>query len=84
VVACGATETTTASRPRIRAREVQSFDVVVASGHYWDPYVPTPSGHFGGEILHARDYRTPERFANRRIVVVGGGQSFVGRSAEKP
>jgi PPOX class probable F420-dependent enzyme len=59
------------------------FDwLVVASGHYWDPVIPRLGGDFAGEILHVRDYRTPDRFAGRRVVVVGGSQSALDVVAE--
>jgi dimethylaniline monooxygenase (N-oxide forming) len=49
--------------------------VVVATGHDWCPRVPEHPGRFAGELLHAHDYRTPEAFAGRRVLVVGAGQS---------
>jgi dimethylaniline monooxygenase (N-oxide forming) len=48
---------------------------VVATGHDWCPSVPEHPGVFAGDVLHAHDYRTPERFAGRRVLVVGAGQS---------
>jgi dimethylaniline monooxygenase (N-oxide forming) len=63
--------------------EPRMFDaLVVASGHYWDPATPSLTGAFDGEILHARDYRTPDRFVNRSVVVVGAGQSALDIAAE--
>lgn len=63
--------------------EPQVFDaLVVATGHYWDPHIPRPPGGFDGEILHARDYRTPERFKHQRVLVVGAGQSALDIAAE--
>ncbi|QYC41731.1 putative oxidoreductase CzcO [Nonomuraea coxensis DSM 45129] len=51
--------------------------VVVANGHNWDPRMPEPGypGTFGGTQLHAHDYRTPEIFRDRRVLVVGMGNS---------
>ncbi|MFV1999453.1 MAG: flavin-containing monooxygenase [Acidimicrobiia bacterium] len=49
--------------------------VVVASGHHWDPNMPTHQGEFTGEILHAREYRTPDRFIGKNVVVVGLGNT---------
>jgi len=52
------------------------FDwLVVASGHYWEPAIPDLPGEFAGETMHVRDYREPERFAGKHVVVVGGAQS---------
>jgi cation diffusion facilitator CzcD-associated flavoprotein CzcO len=67
----------------VRGAAPRVFDaVVVASGHYWDAQVPQLAGGFAGDLLHARDYRTPERFAGRRVVVVGGAQSALDIVAE--
>ncbi|XRQ13646.1 SDR family NAD(P)-dependent oxidoreductase [Actinomadura welshii] len=54
------------------------FDaVVVANGHNWDPRWPDPAypGEFTGTQLHAHDYRTPDIFRDRRVLVVGMGNS---------
>jgi dimethylaniline monooxygenase (N-oxide forming) len=67
----------------VRGHDPQCFDAVaVAAGHYWDPNVPELPGLFDGSIIHARDYRTPERFADRSVLVVGGGQSALDIAAE--
>jgi hypothetical protein len=49
--------------------------VVVATGHNWNPRIPSPPGEFSGEEMHSRRYRSPEQFAGRRVLVVGGGNS---------
>jgi len=49
--------------------------VVVASGHHWLPRLPTLPGTFSGRTIHAHDYRSPEAFAGRRVLVVGMGNS---------
>ncbi|SFY49587.1 flavin-containing monooxygenase [Streptomyces sp. F-1] len=51
--------------------------VVVANGHNWLPRRPDPAypGHFAGVEMHAHDYRTPEVFRDRRVLVVGMGNS---------
>ncbi len=67
----------------VRDRQPQRFDaVVVASGHYWDPQIPELPGKFDGVAIHAREYRSPEPFADQRVVVVGGGQSALDIVAE--
>ena len=67
----------------VRDSEPEQFDaLVVAAGHYWDPEIPVLPGHFDGTIVHGRDYRTPDRFAGQRVVVVGGGQSALDIAAE--
>ena len=54
----------------------------MASGHYWDPEIPDVPGDFDGGLVHVRDYRTPDRFAGQRVVVVGGSQSALDIAAE--
>ncbi|MFI6942373.1 flavin-containing monooxygenase [Streptomyces sp. NPDC050418] len=51
--------------------------VVVANGHNWDPRWPDPGypGAFDGRQLHAHDYRSPDAFAGKRVLVVGMGNS---------
>jgi dimethylaniline monooxygenase (N-oxide forming) len=49
--------------------------VVVATGHDWCPRLPEPPESFSGETSHSHDYRTPDPFAGRRVLVVGAGQS---------
>jgi dimethylaniline monooxygenase (N-oxide forming) len=49
--------------------------VVVAIGPFWCPRLPTYPGDFEGTVSHAHAYRTPDRFAGRRVLVVGAGQS---------
>jgi len=52
------------------------FDaLVVASGHHHTPLLPRFEGSFEGEILHSHAYKVPEPFRDRRVVVVGAGNS---------
>jgi len=57
---------------------VELFDAVaVANGHNWDPRWPSPEypGEFAGAQMHAHDYRNPEPFRDRHVLVVGMGNS---------
>lgn len=56
--------------------------VIVANGHHWDPNIPDTEGPFEGRFLHAREYRTPEPFIGKRIVVVGAGNTAVDIASE--
>jgi hypothetical protein len=59
------------------------FDALVAAtGFLWDPALPEIPGEFSGETLHVRDYRAPEPFAGRRVLVVGAGQSALDIASE--
>ena len=63
------------------------FDaLVVASGHNWEPRWPDPPypGEFAGVQLHAHDYREPDVFQGRRVVVVGMGNRAMDIAVERP
>ncbi len=51
--------------------------VVIANGLADSPYTPNWPGMDGycGEILHSREYRNPARYAGKRVLVVGFGNS---------
>jgi putative flavoprotein involved in K+ transport len=53
--------------------------VVSAAGGFGSPYRPPLPGldSFAGTVLHASEYRRPEPFVGRRVVVVGAGNSAV-------
>ncbi|WP_405881045.1 ArsO family NAD(P)H-dependent flavin-containing monooxygenase [Streptomyces sp. NBC_01136] len=55
-----------------RARAVLS-----ATGTWWRPFLPAVPGRgvFGGMQLHTVEYRRPQDFVGRRVIVVGGGNS---------
>ncbi|MDE2394880.1 MAG: NAD(P)-binding domain-containing protein [Burkholderiales bacterium] len=54
------------------------FDaVVVASGHQGSPSHPDWKDQFTGEYLHSHAYRVPEPFRDKRVLVVGMGNSAV-------
>lgn len=51
--------------------------VISATGTWSKPFIPDYPGSqdFKGEILHSAFYRGPERFKDRHVIVVGGGNS---------
>jgi cation diffusion facilitator CzcD-associated flavoprotein CzcO len=55
---------------------VETFDaVLVATGHLTRPYEIPELACFGGEYLHAHNYKEPEPYVGKRICVVGIGNS---------
>ncbi|CAM1503313.1 Fc.00g080890.m01.CDS01 [Cosmosporella sp. VM-42] len=61
---------------------VEWFDaVVVASGHYWVPYIPAIEGleqfekSRPGSVLHSKHFRGRDLFKKKRVVVVGASVS---------
>lgn len=49
--------------------------VIVATGHLHLPRWPELPGMFAGEYLHAAAYRDPKPFLDRRICIIGFGNS---------
>ena len=49
--------------------------VVVANGHNWDPNWPEYPGRFDGVALHSAEYKTPDVLRDKRVLVVGAGNS---------
>ena len=62
--------------------------VVVANGHYNDPYIPTIVGieswneAYPGVISHSKFYDAPESFANKKVVIVGNSASGIDISVQ--
>jgi cation diffusion facilitator CzcD-associated flavoprotein CzcO len=63
-------------------RSLRYRTVLVASGHHWDPNWPDFPGEFGGPAIHAHDYKTPEGYEDRNVLVVGFGNSAVDIAVE--
>ncbi|MFJ5546835.1 flavin-containing monooxygenase [Streptomyces sp. NPDC093225] len=53
--------------------------VVAASGSFGSPHRPALPGigRYTGQVLHSADYRSPDSFAGRRVIVVGAGNTAV-------
>jgi cation diffusion facilitator CzcD-associated flavoprotein CzcO len=52
------------------------FDyLIVCSGHHREPFRPEYPGQFSGEVLHSTEYKRPDSFKDKRVLVVGGGNS---------
>jgi dimethylaniline monooxygenase (N-oxide forming) len=69
--------------------ETRRYDaLVVANGHHWDPRPPEPpfpgSERFEGLQLHSHEYtgEDPEFFRDRRVVVLGMGNSAMDIAVE--
>ncbi|MFI9547748.1 ArsO family NAD(P)H-dependent flavin-containing monooxygenase [Streptomyces sp. NPDC052016] len=50
---------------------------VISATGTWRPFLPAVpgGGDFAGQQLHTVEYRRPQDFAGRRVIVVGGGNS---------
>lgn len=67
--------------------EIHTFDgsiyysnsVISATGAFSNPYIPRIDGdnQFKGIILHSSQYKNVEEFRNKRLIVVGAGNSAI-------
>ena len=68
-------------RWRITSRHDQQeqtrlFDgVLIANGTLHHPHKPELPGQFDGELLHSSDYASPDIFLDKRVLVIGCGNS---------
>ncbi|XP_032429033.1 dimethylaniline monooxygenase [N-oxide-forming] 5-like [Xiphophorus hellerii] len=61
-------------------KEKHIFDaVMICIGHHCHPHLPLHDfpgiETFKGEYFHSRDYKTPEQWRNKKVVVIGIGNS---------
>ncbi|XP_028129195.1 uncharacterized protein LOC114325338 isoform X4 [Diabrotica virgifera virgifera] len=60
--------------------ETKTFDAIfVCIGNYSTPFIPKFPGieNFQGTIIHSHDYRKPDRYKNRKVLIVGAGPSGI-------
>ncbi|MHB1167741.1 MAG: flavin-containing monooxygenase [Longimicrobiales bacterium] len=62
---------------RVNGRSVEARAVILATGIIAEPVVPEIPGRdaFEGRVLHSVEYRRPDPFVGRRVLVVGVGNS---------
>ncbi|MEH6389091.1 MAG: NAD(P)-binding domain-containing protein [Pseudomonas profundi] len=57
-------------------QQARLFDgVLIANGTLHKPNMPALPGDFAGELMHSSDYRTPDVFKGKRVLIVGCGNS---------
>ena len=49
--------------------------LLVCNGHHWDPRIPEYPGEFTGQWMHSHDFKSNAGFENKRVLVIGGGNS---------
>lgn len=64
-------------RVRSRDREWEGRAVISATGTWSNPYIPVYPGIelFQGQQLHSAHYQSPDAFQQKRVLIVGGGNS---------
>jgi cation diffusion facilitator CzcD-associated flavoprotein CzcO len=62
---------------KTESKEYKSKTVISATGTFKHPFIPEVPNrkHFEGLQLHSAEYRTPEKFKNKKVVIVGEGNS---------
>ncbi len=49
--------------------------VLIANGTLSEPNMPQFEGAFDGEFIHSSQYRSPKQFTDKRVLVIGAGNS---------
>ncbi|MBU2981829.1 NAD(P)-binding domain-containing protein [Lentibacter algarum] len=49
--------------------------ILAANGTLSEPNMPAFEGKFSGELIHASEYRDPRQFADKRVLIIGAGNS---------
>ena len=56
--------------------EVRDFThLVAAPGTNWAPSKPVIPGSLAGSVIHSVDYKSPDQFKGKRVLIVGAGNS---------
>jgi dimethylaniline monooxygenase (N-oxide forming) len=56
--------------------QIERFkSIIVCNGHHWDPYRPELPGSFDGELIHSSEYEIPADYDQKRVLIVGAGNS---------
>ncbi len=49
--------------------------IMVCNGHHWSKRYPTYPGTFTGETIHSKEYKTQDQVKDKRVLVIGAGNS---------
>jgi len=49
--------------------------VIICNGHHWDRKYPDLPGRFTGEYIHAKEYKDPSQLTNKKVLIIGSGNS---------
>jgi dimethylaniline monooxygenase (N-oxide forming) len=61
-----------------KQKETGRYDaIIVCNGHYKDPFTPEISGadNFAGRVRHSHDYRSPDCYKDKKVLILGAGPS---------
>lgn len=49
--------------------------VILANGTLAEPNIPLFQGEFSGELMHTSEYKSPSQLSDRRVLIIGAGNS---------
>ncbi len=49
--------------------------VVVCNGHHWSKNYPKYAGNFNGESFHSKEYKSTDQIKDKKVLVIGAGNS---------
>ena len=56
--------------------------IIMCNGHHWDRRFPQFTGNFNGDIIHSKDYKNSSQLKDKKVLVIGGGNSACDIAAE--
>lgn len=57
-------------------KNIGEYDaLVVCNGHHHKPRYPDYPGEFTGELIHSHEFKSAKPFQDKRVLVIGGGNS---------
>jgi hypothetical protein len=56
--------------------------VIICNGHHWNMRFADLKGNFSGEYIHSKQYLAPSMLQDRRVLVIGAGNSAADISCE--
>lgn len=65
---------------KTKEKQIANYDaVIVCNGHYNDPFIPDIEGieDYSGTIRHSHEYRSPETYRDRIVLILGAGPSGI-------
>lgn len=70
-----ASEWTLTYRKKKKPKTIQVAGVLIANGTLHKPNLPQFAGQFSGQIMHSAEYKSSDVFADKRVLIVGAGNS---------
>ena len=56
--------------------------LVVCNGHHWARKWPSYPGRYTGEMIHSKDFFDPDVMRDKRVLIIGGGNSAADLACE--